>query len=67
MSSQYHLSDYFAACELFLFRMPLVSGVMGFYHFPSTRVMSGGFTFVGESKAPFISKFVEFYTVSVLY
>ena len=46
--------------------MPLVSGVMGFYHFPSTRIISGGFTFVGESKAPFISKFVEFYTVSVI-
>ena len=46
--------------------MPLVSGVMGFYYVPSTRDISGGFTFVGESKAPFISKFVEFFTVSSL-
>ena len=42
--------------------MTLDNGVMGYYYLGHSINMPGG-TLVGQSKAPHISKFVEFYTV----
>ena len=47
-------------------RMNLVDGVMGHYYKGNPDGLGSSFNLVGTSKATHISKFVEFYTVSII-
>jgi hypothetical protein len=46
--------------------MNLANGVMGYYYKGNKHGLSATHTLIGESQAPHISKFVEFYTVSLV-